>query len=100
MSLPDMESRELFLEDCVLLSDSWTEKDDENLNEFLFSPSGKKVLGKLQLMWKRELFTVAGISCHDPHSAAASLSNTQGKIRGIMMTIDRLFEMEPPNALE
>lgn len=100
MSLPDMESKELFLEDCALLSDSWDKKDDENLAEFLFSPCGRKVLGKLQLMWKRELLTTAGISCQDPYAAAASLSTIQGKIRGIMMTIDRLFEMEPPNAVE
>lgn len=97
MTLPDMESRELFLEDCVLLSDSWTKKDDENLAEFLFSETGKRVLGKLQLMWKREITGSMGINCHDPHLAAASLSALQGKTRGILACIDRLFEMEPPN---
>ena len=97
MTLPDMESRELFLEDCVLLSASWTKKDDENLAEFLFSETGKRVLGKLQQMWKRRMISAIGISCQDPYACAASLSFTQGETRGILACIDRLFEMEPPN---
>ncbi len=63
MTLPDMESRELFLEECLLLSDSWNKEDDRNLNEFLFSETGKRVLGKLQQMWKRRMISAIGISC-------------------------------------
>lgn len=97
MTLPDMESRELFLEDCALLSDSWTKKDDENLAEFLFSETGKRVLGKLQLMWKRNPTRALGISTVDPYFAASALAELKGETRGILACIDRLFEMEPPN---
>lgn len=95
MLSPDSNTRELFLEECLLEASSWDKEDAGNLKEFLFSPTGKKVLGKLQQMWKERLIATIGIRCHDPYSAAASLSFAQGEVRGVLSCLDRLFEMEP-----
>lgn len=95
------ELQTLYLEECAIESDSWNENDQKNLDQFLSTKSGRKVLGKFQLMWKKPLVVVPmTIPAHDPYAAAAMLANLQGETRAILRCIDRLFEMEPPDVQE
>jgi hypothetical protein len=94
-------SREDFLLRCAEEAASWTDADAREWQKMLFSATGRKVLGQLQMETQGLGARALGISMGDDgEKALRELASVQGLSRGMIRTVDALLDMtqtESPN---
>lgn len=88
--------RDLFLQECEDLAESWNSEDLSILKDFLLTETGKKMLGKICAeISVGDVIKPVAISTHDPFVCASQLAQFQGARRGFLRCLDIL--MEPLN---
>lgn len=88
-----------FLEDCSAGLDEWSDYDRGILLQFIVGPTGRKLMGSLNLLLPAQGNRSLAIDISAP-DAVAQLANVQGMARGVAAAIDHILDFtqkEPAN---